>query len=146
MLDERRIETVEPGGHGRMGGEKVSCAGGGQRDVKGLIGFFHETQGPLQHGKGGMPFIQVTDFRLDAESIEQAPSPDPEKQFLLQAHFHPSPVQLSGDSPMGRSVRCVIGIQQIQLRPADPDLPGAQPYGISGQGDLNPQPFAVWKE
>jgi hypothetical protein len=34
-----------------------------------------------------MPFIQVTDFRLDAERAEQPPSADPEKQLLFESQF-----------------------------------------------------------
>jgi hypothetical protein len=32
-----------------------------------------------------MPFIQVTDFGLDAKRGEQPPSANPEEQFLFEA-------------------------------------------------------------
>ena len=72
LLDESRSETVKAGGHRRVGGEEVPRSRGGQRDFEGLPGLFHETAGALQHGEGRMPFIQVTDFRLDAERARAA--------------------------------------------------------------------------
>ena len=74
LLDEGRSETVKAGGHRRVGGEKVPRSSDGQRDFERLPGFFHETAGALQHGEGRMPFIQVTDFRLDAKRGEAAAS------------------------------------------------------------------------
>ena len=53
-----------------------------QCDFEGLSGLFHKGSSPFQHGEGGMPFIQVADFRLDAERIEQAPPADPKQQSL----------------------------------------------------------------
>ena len=66
LLDEGRSETVKARSHRRVGGKKVPGTRDGQRDFEGLPVFFHETSGTLQDGKGRMPFIQVTDFRLDA--------------------------------------------------------------------------------
>ena len=67
LLDESRSETIKAGGHCRVGGEEVPRSRDGQRDFEGLPGLFHETAGAFQHGEGRMPFIQVTDFRLDAQ-------------------------------------------------------------------------------
>ena len=143
LLDEGRSETVEAGGHRRVGGEEVARPRDGQRDFEGLPGLFHEAAGALQHGEGRMPFIQVADFRLDAERAEQPPAADPEEQFLLEAQLRPAAVQLAGDPSMGGEVRRVIAVQQVELHPADLDLPGAQPDRVTGQGDLQPQPLAV---
>jgi hypothetical protein len=77
LFDERRSETVKAGGHRRVGGEKISRARGGQRDFKGLRVLLHETAGALQHGKGRMTFIQVTDIRLDAERASSRQPPIP---------------------------------------------------------------------
>ena len=115
-----------------MGGEEVPRSSDGQCDLEGLPGFFHETSGALQHSKGRMPFIQVTDFRLNAECGEQPPSANPEKQFLLEAQLRPAPIQLAGDPSMSRKVRRVIAVQQVKLDSADLDLPGAQPDRVTG--------------
>ena len=79
LLDESRSETIKAGGHCRVGGEEVACSRGGQCDFEGLRVLLHETAGAFQHGKGRMPFIQMTDFRLDAECGEQPPAANPEK-------------------------------------------------------------------
>jgi hypothetical protein len=44
---------------------------------KGCAVLLHEIAGALQHGEGRMSFIQVTDFRLDAQraSSRQPPMP-----------------------------------------------------------------------
>ena len=99
--------------------------------------------GSLQNGKGGMPFIQVTNLRLDAQGHEQSPSADAEEHFLLQAQFRSAAIKFAGDSPMRRKVCRVVTIEQIKLHPADLDLPGAEPNRVSRQGDLQAQPFAV---
>ena len=74
LLDEGRGETVETGGHRRVGGEKVPRPRGGQRGFEGLPGLLHETARALQHGEGRVAFVQVTDFRLDAQRAQAAAS------------------------------------------------------------------------
>ena len=133
LLDEGRSETVKTGGHRRVGGKEVARSRDGQCDFEGLPGLFHEGSSPFQHGEGGMPFIQVADFGLDAERIEQAPSADPEDQFLLEAQLRPASVKLAGNPSMSREVRRVIAVQQVQLHSADLDLPGTQPDRVTGQ-------------
>ena len=64
LFDERRSKKVKPSRHGCVGGEKISGARGGQRHFKWLRVRFHKTAGALQHGKGRVTFIQVTDIRL----------------------------------------------------------------------------------
>ena len=126
-----------------MGGEKIARSRDGQCHFEGLSGIFHEAPGALQHGEGRMPFIQMTDFRLDPERAEQPPSADPEEQFLLEAQFRAAPIELAGNPSMSRKVRRVIAVQQVKLHSADLDLPCAQPNRITWQSDLQPQPLAV---
>ncbi len=87
LLDERRSETVKPGGHCRVGGKKIPRPRGGQRRFKRLRILLHETAGALQHGKGRMTFIQVTDFRFDAERGEQPPAANPQQHFLYESQL-----------------------------------------------------------
>ena len=91
LFDESRSEAVKAGGDGRVGGEEVSRPRGGQRDFEWLRVLFHEIAGAFQNGEGGMPFIQVTDFRLDAQGGEQAPSADAQEHLLLEAQLRPAP-------------------------------------------------------
>ena len=44
---------------------------------------------------------------------------------------------------MSGEVRRVVAVEQIELYPADLDLPGAQPDRVTRQGDLQPQPLTV---
>ena len=119
LLDEGRSETVKAGGHRRVGGEEIAGSGRGQCHFEGLPCLFHETPGALQHGERRVPFIQVTDLRLEPERAEQPPSADPEQHFLLEAQFRPAPIELAGNPPMSREVRRVIAVQQVKLHPAN---------------------------
>jgi hypothetical protein len=110
-----------------VGGEEVPCSSDGQRDFEGLPRLFHEASRAFQHGEGRVPFVQVTDLRLDPQRAQHPPSANPQKQFLLEAQLRPAPIELAGDPPMSGVVRCVIAVQQIKLHSADLDLPGAQP-------------------
>src|SRR5664279_1416788 len=87
LLDEDRSETIKTGSHCRVGGEEVPRSRGSQRDVEGLLCFFHEVAGAFEDGERRVPFIQVTDLRLDPECAEQSPSADPEEYFLLEAQL-----------------------------------------------------------
>src|ERR1019366_1045712 len=119
LFDERRSEAVEASSHCRVRGEQVPRSGDGQRDFEWLPGLLHEAERALQDGEGRVPFIQVTDLGLDAERPEQAPSADPEQEFLLQAQLRAAAVELAGDGSMGRNVRRIIAVQQVELHPAD---------------------------
>ena len=126
-----------------MRGEEVPRSRGSQRDFEGLPGLFHESVRAFQDGERRVPFIQMADLRVDAERAEQPPSADPEEQFLLEAQLRPAAIQLAGDPPMSGGVRRVIAVQQVQLHPADLDLPGAQPDRVTRQRELQPQPLPV---
>ena len=143
FLDEGRGETVKAGGHCRVGGEEVPRSSDGQRDFEGLRRLLHETVCSFQHGKGRMPFVQMTHLRLEAERAEQPPAADPEHHLLLQPQLRSAPVQLAGDPAMRREVPRVVAVEQVEVDPTDLGLPGAQPDRVAGQGDLQPQPLAV---
>jgi hypothetical protein len=57
-----------------------------------------------------MPFIQVTDFRSEAECGEQPPAANPEEQFLLETQLRPTAIQLARNPSMNGDVRRVIAI------------------------------------
>ena len=143
LLDQRRRETIEAGSHRRVRGEQIARTGDGQRDLEVVPGFLHETARTFQHRERRMPFVQVADFRLDAERREQPPSANPEQHFLFQAQLRPAAVKLAGNAAMHRVIRCIIAVQQVQLHATDLNLPGAQPDRVTRQRDLQPQPLAV---
>ncbi len=92
LLDEGGRKTVETGGHRRVGGEEIARSSRSQRHFEGLPCLFHEAAGALQHGERRVPFIQVTDLRLEPERAKQPPAADPEQHLLLpvatQARLH----------------------------------------------------------
>ena len=135
-FDQSRSETVKAGGHRRVGGEEIARSRNGQRDFEGLPGRLHETPRAFQHGERRMPFIQVADFRLDAERGEQPPSTDPKHQLLHEAQIRPAAVKLAGNPPIRRKVRRIIAVQQVELQPADLNLPGAKPDRVTRQVEL----------
>ena len=90
-----------------------------------------------------MPFIQVTDFRLDAECGEQPPAANPKQHFLQEAQLRSAAIQLAGNPAVSGEVRRVIAVQQVKLHPTNLNLPGAQPNRVARQGDLQPQPLSV---
>ena len=113
LFDEGGSKTVKTGGDRRVGGEEITRSCDRQCDLEGLPSLFHEVAGTFQNGERRVPFIQVTDLRLQPERSEQSPSADPEQQFLLKAQFRPAPVQLAGNPPMRGEVRRVIAVQQV---------------------------------
>ncbi len=139
LLDESGRETVKSGCHRRVRREQVPRSSDGQCHFERLPGFVHKAASAFQNGKRRMPFVEVTDFRLEAECPEKSPTADPEEQFLLEAQFRPAAVQLARDPAIRRDIGRVVAVQQVKLHPADLDLPGAQPDRVTGQGDLQPQ-------
>ena len=91
LRNERWIETVKAGSHGRVRGEEVAGPSCSQCHLERLPGFFHESSGSLQHREGGVTFIQVTDFGFKSERSEQPPAADSEQQFLLETQLRSSP-------------------------------------------------------
>ena len=74
LLDHHRIEPVKAGGHGRVGGEKIPRARDGESNLERLPGLGHERPGSFQDGERRMPFVQMTDFRLESPAQPAAAS------------------------------------------------------------------------
>ncbi len=126
-----------------MGGEQIARSRYGQCNFEGLPGRLHETARPFQHGERSMAFIQMTDFRLDAECGKQPPSADPKYQLLHQAQIGPAAVKLAGNPAVRRVVCRIVAVQQVKLHPPDLNLPGTQPDRVTRQVELQPQPLPV---
>ena len=97
-----------------------------QGDIEGLPRRLHEAAGPLQYGERRVAFIQMADLRCDAERGEQSPAADAEHQLLQNAQIGSPAIKLAGDTAKGWVVGGVVAVEQVKLRPADLDLPGAQ--------------------
>ena len=72
--------------------KRLPARGDRQRDLESPSGFLHEASGTLQYRERRVTFVQMADFRLDAERREQSPSADPEQHFLLEAQLRPAAV------------------------------------------------------
>jgi len=126
LLDESRSETVKTGGDRGVRSKEVACPSDCQCHFEGLTTFFHEASRAFQNCEGGMPLIQVTDFRLNAECAEQPPSADPEEQFLLKAQLRPSAIQLARDRAVYRIVGRIVAVKEVELHSAHLHLPHPQ--------------------
>ncbi len=142
-FDERGGKPVEPGGHRGVCGEEIARSRDRQGLVERLAGRLHEVPGTLEHGQGRMPLVEVTDLRLQAERAKQAPSPQPQEHLLLEPQLRPPAVQLARDLAVGRAVHRVVAVQQVELHPANPHLPGAEPDRAARHGDVQAQPLSV---
>ena len=101
LLDKFRREPIKPRRHRRVSGEEVARPRDSQRDIEGLAAFLHENPGAFQNSESRMPFIEVTDFRTDAERAEQPPAADSEDQFLVEPQLRPAAIQLARDPAVG---------------------------------------------
>ena len=124
LFDKSGSETVEAGGHRRVGGEEVPRSRDGQCDIEGLRGLQHQAAGTLQHGQGCVPFVEVAHFGLDPERDEQPPATDPEEDLLGKAQLRPPAVQLAGDPATSGDIGAVVTVEQVELHSTNLDLPG----------------------
>ena len=92
LLDKGWRETVKPRRDCRVSCKKIARPRNGQRNLKGVPSLFHKTAGAFENREGRMPFIQVTDFRPNAQCPEQPPAANPEKQFLLETQLRPAAI------------------------------------------------------
>ena len=145
LLHQCRRENVKSSRDRRVGGKKIARARGRQGNGKRLSGLLHETPGTLQEGEGGMPFVEMADVRFDSERREQPPAADPEHHFLFQAQFRSTAIQFVGDAAMHGKIGRVVRVEKVEREPANLNLPGAKPDGVTGQHDLQPQALAIRK-
>ena len=143
LFDERLSEPVKAGGHRRVCSKDVPRSSSSQCNFKRLTCILHKISCAFQHSEGGVPFVQVTYFRLKAERTQQPPSADPKHHFLFQAQFRSAPIEFACNASMNGGVCSVVAVQQVELHSADLYLPCTQPNRVSWYHDLQPQPLAV---
>ena len=96
--DVAGIEPVEGCGDRRVGGEHGARARDGQRDVERYVLFPHDPPGAFQHGKCRVPFVEVTDVRIESQLAQQPPAAEPERHLLLPPDFGIGFVELRRDT------------------------------------------------
>ncbi len=133
LADAGRGKAVEAGFDRRMRGEQVAGTGRGQRHFEGHAARRHVAARPLEHGKGGMPVVEMAHLRGQPGSLEQAPAADAQHDLLTQAHLPVAAVQLAGDQANLRWVGRLVGVEQQQSATADARLPAANPQLHTGQ-------------
>src|ERR1700731_2619114 len=85
----------------------------------------------------------MTDFRLQAQCAQKPPASNSQDQLLLQAQLRPAAVEFARNAAVRGDVCRIVGVQQIQPRPADLNLPSAYPESGAGKIQGEPQPFAA---
>jgi len=77
----------------------------------------------FQPGESSMSLIAMVSRSFDTQFSQGLNTSTPEQKFLFQAVFPISAIQMVGDTPVFGQVIFEIGIQQIELYPADIDPP-----------------------
>ncbi len=57
-----------------------------------VLSFTHEAARAFHHRERRVSFVQVADFRIDAEASQQPPTADAEHEFLRQPQFGPAAI------------------------------------------------------
>ena len=132
LLEEVRMEEVEPGGDGGVGREDVTAdhALAGRFQVAAEL--LAELLQALQGEKCGVPFVHVADRRLDSQRFERAHAADAEDDLLTDAHGLVAAVKGVGDVLVGGFVFEDVAVEEIEIHSAYrrlPDLAGDRPIG-----------------
>src|ERR1700730_17397949 len=90
-----------------------------------------------------MTLVQVAYLGLQAESSQESPTANAEDLLLLQSQVPTASVEFTGNPAMRWDIRRIVRVQQIQLRPANLHLPGANPELGPREIDCEAQPFPV---
>src|ERR1700676_3890740 len=85
----------------------------------------------------------MTDFRPQTKRAQKPPAPNSQDQFLLQAQLRSAAVEFACNAAVRGDVCRIVGVQQIQFRPADLDLPGPNPQSCAGKIQAQSQPFTI---
>jgi hypothetical protein len=108
-----RREAVKTSLHRGMRGEQVAGPRHLVRHLKGLAGGFHEIRGPLQYGESRMAFVEMADFRIQSQGLEEPPAADAQHDLLGDAHLHPAAIQFIGDAAHDGRIFGVVQVQEI---------------------------------
>jgi hypothetical protein len=98
---------------------------------------------PFQHRKGGVPFVQMTHLRIQAEPAQQPPAADTQNEFLSDAGFRAAAVQLRGNPAHRWRIGRIVAVEQIKPQPTDLRLPGPHPNRIAGKRQLEADPLPL---
>src|SRR5438445_8389645 len=126
-----------------MGSKKIPGTSYRQRQIERYLVVGHIRPGSLKHCKCRMTLIQMTDIRMQIQSIQKPPSSHSQDQLLLQTQLRAAAIEFARDAAVRRDIRGIVGVQQVQFRPADLDLPGADPQFGAGKIQGESQPLTI---
>ena len=78
---------------------------------------------PLQRQKRRVPFVHVKHVGLNSKRGERFDTAEAEHDFLAHPHLEVASVKLGGDQPVLRAVLRNIGVEKIDVYPADSQFP-----------------------
>ncbi len=137
-LDQRRLELLVAGRHGRVGGEDGVLGhhlqGRGQALAAG-----HVLARALEAQEGHVALVHVPDGRADAQGPQGPHAAHAQHDLLAQAHLAPAHVQLPGDGPVGRVVERDVGVEHQHRHAAHLGLPDRGLHHAAGQVDRHGQ-------
>src|SRR6202007_1429031 len=84
LLQQIRRKAVETGSDGSVGGEQIAGSGHRQGEIEGLLVISHVRSCPLKNGEGSVTFVEMTNLRPQAQSVQKTPSRNSEDLLLLQ--------------------------------------------------------------
>src|SRR5260370_20703597 len=87
LFHQVRRKTVEARINGCMGCEKIAGTSYGQGQIERSFVVGHVRPGSLKNAKRGVPFIQMTNLRLQAQSTQKPPPSTTQDKLLLQAQY-----------------------------------------------------------
>ncbi len=113
LLDQRTVEAVVSGGHGRMRGEDGAMGDLPQRRLEAHPVVFHPHTDGLERGEGAVPFIEVKNARGDPQGGQGADPADPRHQFLADPRAVVAAVEPRGQFAVLGAVAGHVAVQKI---------------------------------
>jgi hypothetical protein len=85
----------------------------------------------------------MTNLNFWGERFDSAPAGYTKDDFLQDADFCAGIIEFPGDAAIGRTVQCLVGIEQVKLDAPDQGLPEAQKDCPPGEVEMNAKPSSV---
>ena len=121
-LDQVALEAVDAGRHGGVGGEHGAGPGPGDRGVPvGAVGQVGLEL--LQEEEAGVALVEVDDLGFEVEGLQGPDAADAEDQLLVDAVLVVARVEAVGDGSTGGGVGGEVGVEGVEVDPADRQAP-----------------------
>ena len=139
LLHQLGREAVDAGRHRCVRGEHTAGANDldrlGERQAR-----LDQFADALERQEAGVTLVGVEHLRVQAERAQHPNATDAEDDLLAQAVLDVAAVQPVGDGRDLGAVAVDRGVEQVEVDPADVDLPHVEPGGVAGDVDARPAP------